>query len=98
MPEFLPAEVHRLKQLADREKGERRLPPRPPKRDRPKCGHPTKAGEPCQARAVWDRTKDAPLDGRCRIHSTHEEIREAYWLEREEQQRARRERRAARAE
>jgi hypothetical protein len=97
MPEFLPAEVHRLRNLARREKGER-LPPRPKRRDRPMCGQPTREGHPCKARAVWDRTRNAPLDGRCRIHSTDPEVRAGWERWRAEEERKRRERRAAKAE
>ncbi len=38
------------------------------KRDRPLCGAMTRAGIPCQARAVWDTDKDKPRNGRCRMH------------------------------
>lgn len=40
----------------------------PLKKDRPKCGARTRAGGQCQARAVWDREKQAPVNGRCRLH------------------------------
>ncbi len=39
-----------------------------PKRDRPRCGAKTRSGGKCQARAVWDREKNKPRNGRCRMH------------------------------
>lgn len=40
------------------------------KRDRPRCGIPCKStGKPCQARVVWDRARNAPLNGRCQLHA-----------------------------
>ena len=95
MPEFLPSEVHRLRQMAEREKSGERLPPRPPRSVRPRCVATTYAGVQCKAKAVWDRKTDAPLDGRCRIHSTHREIQDEYWRWRRERTRLRKERRAA---
>lgn len=44
----------------------------PRKRDRPRCNaHCRSTGKPCQARVVWDREKNAPRNGRCRMHSGH---------------------------
>lgn len=39
-----------------------------PKSERPKCGAKTRAGGKCQARAVWNKAKDKPKNGRCRLH------------------------------
>lgn len=41
-----------------------------PKAERPRCGAKTRAGPPCQARAVWDKESDRPATkrGRCRMH------------------------------
>ncbi len=39
-----------------------------PKYDRPKCGAKTRKGTPCRAPAVWDRERDRPMNGRCRMH------------------------------
>ncbi len=43
-------------------------PPTTRKKDRPKCGAKTRAGGKCQAPAVWDKAKDKPRNGRCRMH------------------------------
>lgn len=39
-----------------------------PKRERPQCGARTRQGTPCQAPAVWDKAKNQPRNGRCRMH------------------------------
>lgn len=39
-----------------------------PKHERPRCGALTRAGTPCQARAVWGAEQDRPVNGRCRFH------------------------------
>lgn len=41
-----------------------------PKHERPKCGARcrSKDGAPCEARAVWDDERNAPRNGRCRMH------------------------------
>jgi hypothetical protein len=39
-----------------------------PKQQRPKCGARTRSGQPCQALPVWDKVKDRPRNGRCRLH------------------------------
>ena len=38
------------------------------KADRPLCGARTRAGRPCHARCVWDYQRQAPRNGRCRMH------------------------------
>jgi hypothetical protein len=38
------------------------------RRDRPRCGAMTRGGTPCQAPCVWDREKDAPRNGKCKLH------------------------------
>ena len=42
--------------------------PRTPRHLRPRCGAKTRRGKPCQAPVVWDKEKDQPRNGRCRIH------------------------------
>ena len=39
-----------------------------PKRFRPLCGARTRKGTPCKAPAVWDKARDRPVNGRCRMH------------------------------
>jgi hypothetical protein len=39
-----------------------------PKRERPTCGAKCRDGHLCQAPAVWDRGRDRPRNGRCRVH------------------------------
>ena len=39
-----------------------------PKRARQRCGARTRSGAPCQAPAVWDRERNRPRNGRCRMH------------------------------
>lgn len=41
-----------------------------PKAGRPRCGARcrTKGGAPCGAPPVWDTNRDAPANGRCRLH------------------------------
>lgn len=41
-----------------------------PEGERPKCGARcrSKGGAPCEARAVWDDERNAPRNGRCRMH------------------------------
>ena len=39
-----------------------------PKYDRPKCGAKTRKGTPCRAPAVWNKKKNRPVNGRCRMH------------------------------
>ena len=39
-----------------------------PKYDRQKCGAKTRKGTPCRAPAVWDRERDRPMNGKCRMH------------------------------
>jgi hypothetical protein len=38
------------------------------KRERPRCGARCRDGTPCEAPAVWDRRRDRPVNGRCRMH------------------------------
>lgn len=33
-----------------------------------KCGAKTRKGIPCKASAVWHRTENKPVNGRCRFH------------------------------
>lgn len=35
---------------------------------RPQCGARTRTGAPCKAPAVWDKVKDRPRNGRCKLH------------------------------
>ena len=35
---------------------------------RPKCGARGRDGHACQARPVWDNARNAPRNGRCRMH------------------------------
>ena len=40
-----------------------------PRCDRPRCGAKRKRdGKPCEAPVVWDDERDAPRNGRCRVH------------------------------
>ena len=39
-----------------------------PKYDRPKCGAKTRKGAPCRAPAVWDKKRNRPRNGRCKLH------------------------------
>ena len=41
-----------------------------PRRDRPRCGAKSKQGNgaPCMAPVVWDIERNAPRNGRCRMH------------------------------
>ena len=39
-----------------------------PKRLRPKCGAKCHSGLPCQARVVWDKKNDKPVNGLCLMH------------------------------
>jgi hypothetical protein len=41
---------------------------RTPRAERPECGAKCRDGHPCQALPVWDRGKDRPRNGRCRMH------------------------------
>ncbi len=52
----------------DVETGEIRLWWSRTKRERPRCGATCRNGSPCQAPAVWDRRRDRPVNGRCRMH------------------------------
>ena len=45
-----------------------RAPGWTPKQARPRCQARCRDGHPCQARAVWDEDRDAPRNGRCRMH------------------------------
>ena len=50
---------------------EERLAPeyrRTRKAERRKCGAKCRDGTPCQAPPVWDRARNQPRNGRCRIH------------------------------
>ena len=42
--------------------------PRLPRRSRPRCGAKTRKGTPCQAPVVWDKPRDRPRNGRCKLH------------------------------
>ncbi len=48
--------------------GEVRLWWSSPKRERPRCGATCRNGSSCQAPPVWDKRRDCPVNGRCRIH------------------------------
>jgi len=39
-----------------------------PKWLRPQCGAKTRAGGRCRATPVWDKKRDKPKNGKCRIH------------------------------
>lgn len=41
---------------------------RTPKVKRPRCGARCRDGHLCQAPAVWDRERNLPRNGRCRVH------------------------------
>ena len=50
---------------------EERLAPeyrRTRKAERPKCGAKCRDGTRCQAPVVWDRSRNQPRNGRCRMH------------------------------
>jgi hypothetical protein len=66
-PVFLPSEVHRLRDLAERER-EGRRPRVTPRRLRPRCGARTRTGAPCKRLPVWDNEHDRPRNGRCPNH------------------------------
>ena len=38
------------------------------KRERRRCGDRRRDGGRCQAPPVWDRRRDRPVNGRCRMH------------------------------
>lgn len=56
------------RRLMNRKMRDFRVPARPPKSRRPRCGAMTRKGTPCQAPAVWLPGEPAPRNGRCRIH------------------------------
>lgn len=69
----LPTTIEAIREWTDShlERKKRRHKPRrtiTPKSDRPRCGAKTRAGGSCQARAVWNKAKDKPRNGRCRMH------------------------------
>ena len=39
-----------------------------PKRERPRCGAGCRDGSPCEAPPVWDKRRNRPVNGRCRMH------------------------------
>ncbi|MCZ6858959.1 MAG: HGGxSTG domain-containing protein, partial [Alphaproteobacteria bacterium] len=39
-----------------------------PKSERPCCGARCRGGHQCRAPAVWDKERDRPVNGRCRMH------------------------------
>jgi hypothetical protein len=39
-----------------------------PKREQPRCGARFRDGNLCEAPPVWDRRRDRPVNGRCRMH------------------------------
>lgn len=39
-----------------------------PKAQRPDCETRTRVGGPCRAKPVWDRERNQPRNGRCRLH------------------------------
>jgi hypothetical protein len=41
---------------------------RTPKGKRPRCGARCRDGHACQAPPVWDKARNAPRNGRCRLH------------------------------
>jgi hypothetical protein len=43
-------------------------PAHTPKRERPRCRARCRDGHRCQAKAVWDKDYDCPINGRCRLH------------------------------
>jgi hypothetical protein len=50
--------------------GELRLGLKTERKHRKRCGARcrTKGGDPCQAPAVWDKARDRPRNGRCKLH------------------------------
>jgi hypothetical protein len=38
------------------------------KRNRPLCGAKCRSGKSCRAKAVWDKKRNIPVNGRCRMH------------------------------
>ena len=50
------------------------LPPPPPPKTKvirkgwPRCGAKTRQGPPCQAPVVWDKIREQPRNGRCKLH------------------------------
>ncbi|KTD41847.1 HGGxSTG domain-containing protein [Legionella parisiensis] len=42
--------------------------PRLPRKKRGACGSKTRKNTHCQAPPVWDKTKDRPANGRCKLH------------------------------
>ena len=66
----------------DVETGEIRLWWSRTKRERPRCGAKCRDGTPCRAPAVWDKGRDRPVNGRCRMHgglSTGPRTEEGRW-------------------
>jgi hypothetical protein len=39
-----------------------------PRHKRGMCGAKTRKGQPCQAPPVWNKLKDKPKNGRCKLH------------------------------
>jgi hypothetical protein len=52
-------------QLLTHLRGEGGLTPKP---KRPRCGAMCRTGLTCKASAVWDRQRNEPRNGRCRMH------------------------------
>lgn len=42
--------------------------PKKPKKTRGTCNAKTRKGTQCQAPPVWDKIKDEPKNGRCKLH------------------------------
>ncbi|WP_037375698.1 HGGxSTG domain-containing protein [Sedimenticola selenatireducens] len=68
-----PAEVDQWVEarLADRQargQANRKATRGTPKAQRPACGAKTRAGGRCKAPPVWDRERNQPRNGRCRMH------------------------------
>jgi len=42
--------------------------PKKPRRNRGTCNAKTRKGTLCQAPPVWDKIKDIPINGRCKLH------------------------------
>lgn len=52
----------------DIQSGEIRIFWSSPKRERSRCGARCRDGRPCKAPVVWDKRRNCPVNGRCRMH------------------------------
>jgi hypothetical protein len=68
---FTPEARARLRSLAARRDASLAATrPRTPRRQRPRCGKPTKRGPPCRGVVIWNEAADEPFfaSGGCKYH------------------------------